>query len=95
MNTNFLILGPAATTALPLGVTATEPTFQDQGRNTKQWSIRDDAAYAWGNHAISFGGLFESQAINVISNFSVIPEFGFTTTGNRARELATLFSQLG
>ena len=82
MNTNFLILGPTATTALPLGVTTPESTFQDQGRNTKQWSVRDDAAYAWGNHAITFGGLFESQAIDVISNFSVIPEFGFTSTLN-------------
>ena len=82
INADFLILGPTGTTALPLGVTTPEPTFQDQGRNTKQWSIRDDAVYAWGNHAISFGGLFESQAIDVISNFSVIPEFGFTTTGN-------------
>jgi len=82
INTNFLILGPTGTAALPLGVTTPEPTFEDQGRNTKQWSIRDDATYTTGNHSISFGGLMESQAIDVIANFNKIPQFGFTTTAN-------------
>lgn len=79
LDTTPFILGGAA---LPLGLTTPEPTFQDQGRNTRLITFRDDAVYVWGNHAIRFGGQFESQKIVSTVAGGTVPTFTFSTTGN-------------
>lgn len=82
LNTSFLVIGAANPNVLPLGITNPEPVFRDQGRNTHQLSLRDDATYTVGNHTLSFGGLIEQHKIDAITNFSTIPEFIFSNTAN-------------
>jgi hypothetical protein len=49
---------PANFFVLPL-VTNPESTFLFQGRDTKTYTVQDNADYFWGNHNLSFG--FQSQ----------------------------------
>ena len=83
LNADFLI-GDAVLPlgALPFNVTNPEPTFEDQGRNTRLYTIRDDAVYIWGNHSLRFGAQFESQKIVSANSGGTTPEFFFSTTNN-------------
>lgn len=77
LDTTPFILG-----GLPLGLTTPEPTFQDQGRNTRLINFRDDAVYTWGNHSIRFGGQIERHKIVSIAAGGTIPTFTFSSTAN-------------
>lgn len=77
LNSTAFILG-----GLPLGLTTPEPTFQDQGRNTRLINFRDDAVYTWGNHSLRFGGQLEMQKIVSIAAGGTIPTFTFSSTAN-------------
>jgi hypothetical protein len=59
INPDFIIAGAA----LPFGVTNPEPTFEDQGRNTRLLAFKDDATYVLGDHSLRFGGQYERQKI--------------------------------
>ena len=74
--TDFIIGG------LPLGLSSPEASFQAQGRNTKQYTLQDNASYAFGNHSLRFGGQFEAQRIQSISNFNRTPIYTITTNAN-------------
>ena len=74
--TNFLI------GALPLGLSSPEPSFQKQGRETKQTTLQDNASYSVGNHTMRFGIDFNSQKIASQTNFNVVPIFTISTTAN-------------
>ena len=86
LNSDFII----DDAALPLNITNPEPTFEDQGRNTRLYTIRDDAVYSWGNHSLRFGAQFDSQKIVSAAAAGTTPSFFFTTTANtRTPRLAT------
>jgi hypothetical protein len=70
------------TSGLPLTISSTEASFEDQGRNTKQYTFQDNASYTLGNHALRFGTDFNAQRIQVISNFNKTPIFAITNTNN-------------
>jgi len=60
------------------------PSFQDQGRQTKLYTVQDNASYSRGNHTFRFGGEFTSQIIDSQTNGNKVPIFNITTTGNTA-----------
>jgi len=74
--TDYLIRG------LPLGLTSPDPVFQDQGRDTKQWTFRNDSSYTLKDHTFRFG--FESNLQDFLSqtNFNRVPIYTISTTGN-------------
>ena len=74
--TDFVIGG------LPLGLSNPLPTFQNQGRIVRQYTIQDNASYSFGNHTLRFGGEYVAQRIRPETNFSQIPIFSIAGTGN-------------
>ncbi|NNE98555.1 MAG: TonB-dependent receptor [Pyrinomonadaceae bacterium] len=68
---------------LTLGLTSPEPSFQNQGRTTRQYTIADNALYTTGNHTLRFG--FEINHINIRSfnEFSTTPIWAISD-GNAA-----------
>ncbi len=78
LNSDFLI----EDATLPFNITNPEPTFEDQGRNTRLYTLRDDAVYVWGNHSLRFGGQFESQKLVSSNSGGTTPAFFFSTTAN-------------
>jgi hypothetical protein len=78
----FLDTAPFIFGVLPLGLTTPEPSFQDQGRNTRLITFRDGAVYTWGNHALRFGAQTELHKIVSIAAFNTVPAFTFSTTSN-------------
>jgi hypothetical protein len=79
--TDFIIGQIAAngvpTTGIPL-VNSPEASFEDQGRNTRQYTFQDNATYNIGNHSIRFGTDFNAQRIEVISNFNKTPIYAIS-----------------
>ncbi|HEY8187679.1 MAG TPA: carboxypeptidase-like regulatory domain-containing protein, partial [Pyrinomonadaceae bacterium] len=67
---------------LPLTLSSPEASFENQGRNTKQYTLQDNASYTFGNHSLRFGGELNAQRIEVISNFNVTPIYSITNTNN-------------
>ena len=78
INPDFIIQGAA----LPLGITNPEPTFENQGRNTRLLAFKDDANYTFGNHSLRFGGQYDRQKIVVSNSGGTTPVFNFSTTAN-------------
>lgn len=78
LNSNFLI----DDATLPFNITNPEPTVENQGRNTRQFTVRDDAVYVFGNHSLRFGGQLESQKIVSANSGGITPTFLFSTTAN-------------
>lgn len=74
--TNYLIGG------LPLGLTTPEAAFQDQGRETEQWSFRNDSSYSFNNHTFRFGGESNLFDITAVTNFNQVPIYAITNTAN-------------
>jgi len=58
---------------LPLTISSPEASFEDQGRNTRQHTLQDNASYTFGNHSLRFGVDYNAQRIQVISNFNRTP----------------------
>jgi hypothetical protein len=89
LNANFLI----EDATLPFNITNPEPTVESQGRDTRLYTIRDDAVYAWGNHSLRFGGQYENQKIVSSNSGGTTPTFFFSTTANpnTPRLAASLF----
>lgn len=85
--TNFLIGG------LPFGLSSAEGSFQDQGRNTKQYTFQDNATYTVGKHSLRFGIDFNAERISSQTNFNQVPIFNISTTANplTPRLAASLF----
>jgi hypothetical protein len=73
---NFLIGG------LPFGLSSPEASFRNQGRNTKQYTLQDNASYSWGNHSLRAGIDYNIQRITAESNFNITPTYTITTTAN-------------
>lgn len=74
--TNFVIGG------LPLGLSSPEPSFQNQGRDTKQYTFQDNASYTTGNHSLRFGGDYNAHRIQSQTNFNQVPIFNISSTAN-------------
>jgi hypothetical protein len=86
LNTDFLI----EDATLPFDISNPEPTANQQGRNTRQITFRDDASYSFGNHSFRFGGQLELQKIVSLNDAGIIPTYFFTTTANtRTPRLST------
>jgi hypothetical protein len=83
--TDFIIGSIASnglpTTGLPL-ISSPEAGFEPQGRNTKQYTIQDNATYSFGNHSLRFGGEYNAERIQVISNFNRTPIYAISNTSN-------------
>jgi len=67
---------------LPLTISSPEASFEDQGRNTRQYTLQDNASYTMGNHSLRFGVDFNAQRIQVISNFNNTPIYAITNVNN-------------
>ncbi len=75
-------------------ITNPENTFRDQGRNTKFWTIKDNASYIWGNHILRFGGEYQKYSVHWFNEAGVgLPTYSITTTANlnTPRLATTLF----
>lgn len=70
------------TSGLPLSLSTPEASFEDQGRNTRQYTLQDNASYTMGNHSFRFGTDLNAQRIQVISNFNRTPIYAITNTNN-------------
>ena len=57
-------------------------TFQAQGRKTDQYTFQDNASYTAGKHTMRFGIDFNAQRIASETNFTQVPVFSITGTGN-------------
>jgi len=75
---NFVIGG------LPFDLSSPEPSFQSQGRSTKQYTFQDNASYSVGKQSIRFGIDFNAQRIQATSNFNQTPIFSISDSGNPA-----------
>jgi hypothetical protein len=67
---------------LPLTISSPEASFEDQGRNTRQYTLQDNASYNFGNHSLRFGVDYNAQRIQVISNFNRTPIYSITNVNN-------------
>ncbi|HRH41673.1 MAG TPA: carboxypeptidase regulatory-like domain-containing protein [Pyrinomonadaceae bacterium] len=78
---------------LPLGLTSPEPSFQDQGRNTKQYTVQNNSTYSFDKHTFRFGLELNAQRIESITNFNQVPIYNISTTANTQtpRLAASLF----
>lgn len=85
--TNFLIGG------LPFGLSSAEPSFQNQGRDTKQYTFQDNASYTVGKHSLRFGIDYNAERIQSQTNFNQVPVYNISNTGNTntPRLSSTLF----
>jgi hypothetical protein len=72
----------APVSGLPLTLSSPEASFEDQGRNTKQYTLQDNASYNFGNHSLRFGVDYNAERIEVISNFNKTPIYSITNTNN-------------
>lgn len=60
---------------LPLGITNPETTGLDQGRNTKNYTFRDDATYTRGNHALAFGAQYDVFTVLRLNSGGTVPTY--------------------
>ncbi|HEY8562223.1 MAG TPA: TonB-dependent receptor [Pyrinomonadaceae bacterium] len=74
--TDFVVGG------LPFGLSNPLPSFQNQGRNTRQTTFQDNASYTRGNHSFRFGVDWNAQRIDSQTNFNQVPIYNISTTAN-------------
>ena len=74
--TDYVIAG------LPFGITDPLPSYQDQGRTPKQYTIQNNASYSSGNHTFRFGAEFVAHNIAAETNFNRVPIFRISNTQN-------------
>lgn len=74
--TNYVIGG------LPLGLSSPEPSFQNQGRDTQQYTVQNNSTYTSGKHTLRFGVEFNAQRIQAQTNFNQIPIYNISTAAN-------------
>ncbi len=67
---------------LPLTLSSPEASFENQGRNTRQYTFQNNSSYTLGNHSLRFGADYNAQRIEVISNFNVTPIYSITNVNN-------------
>jgi Carboxypeptidase regulatory-like domain len=58
--------------AVPL-VTFPENTFLSQGRNTKNYTLSDNADYVWNKHTLRFGGQLQVFRVNAFNDVGTVP----------------------
>lgn len=84
--TNYLIgtldANDNPVTGLPLGLSTPEPAFQDQGRESDQWTFRNDSSYSLREHTFRFGGESNLLDIVAVTNFNQVPIYAISDTGN-------------
>lgn len=67
---------------IPL-VTNAENTFRNQGRDTRFYTIKDNASYVFGNHTFRFGGEYQKYLVDAFNDANVgTPTFAIAGTGN-------------
>ncbi|MEP7039860.1 MAG: carboxypeptidase-like regulatory domain-containing protein, partial [Acidobacteriota bacterium] len=66
---NYLIGG------LPFGLSTPEASFQNQGRDTKQYTFQDNASYTVGKHSLRFGIDYNAERIQSQTNFNQVPVY--------------------
>jgi hypothetical protein len=73
LNSNFIT---------PTLISNPEETFLNQGRDSTNYNIQDNAEYTRGDHSLRFGGLYQSFRINPFQNFGIIPTYTIGTGVN-------------
>ena len=66
----------------PLLITTPEEVFLDQGRYSINYNLQDNAEYVTGNHALSFGGLFQHFRVEPFVKFGTVPTYTIGTNVN-------------
>lgn len=59
-----------------------EVTFQEQGRDTKQYTLQNNSSYTRGNHTMRFGLDFNAQRIAAVTNFNRVGIYNISSTAN-------------
>ncbi len=62
-------------------ITDPNPSFQDQGRVTNQYTFQNNATFTFGNHTFRFGGEHVRQIIDTQTNFNRVPVYNLSTGG--------------
>ncbi len=75
----------------PTLISNPESTFQDQGRDTRNYTIQDNADYLWGNHSLRFGGQWQVISDHTVASFDTIPRYTLGTNTNTPTLTASLF----
>jgi hypothetical protein len=80
--------------AVPL-VTNPENGFLDQGRNTKNFTVQDNADYVWGKHTFRFGGQAQIFRVNAYNDVGTVPTITVGTGTNTPTFTAANFTSVG
>lgn len=79
---------------LPL-VSNPEVNTQNQGRNTGNYSIQDNAEYLRGNHSLRFGGQAQFFRDDTLTHFDTVPRYTLATNATTPALAAGAFTGLG
>ena len=80
----------------PSLINSPETQFMNQGRETANHTISDNADYIVGNHALKFGGVFQWFQVNSFNDAQIVPTYTLGTGGGAAPSLQTSnFTSLG
>ncbi|HEV7374413.1 MAG TPA: TonB-dependent receptor [Pyrinomonadaceae bacterium] len=75
----------------PTLISNPEETFLNQGRESKNYNIQDNADYTWGDHSLRFGGLFQAFRVAPFQRFGIVPTFTIGTNVNTPQITTTQF----
>ncbi len=82
---------PAFYLTLPL-INNPEVNQQEQGRDTGNYNIQDNAERQWGNHALRFGGQSQFVTDFTSAKFDTVPRFTLGTNANTPAFIAGQFT---
>ncbi len=85
---------PAFYLTLPL-ISNPEVNTQDQGRDTKNYNIQDNADYLLGQHSLRFGGQMQFIRDNTVTRFDTVPRYTLGTNTTTPALAASAFVGLG
>ncbi len=85
---------PAFYLTLPL-ISNPEVNTQNQGRNTGNYSIQDNADYLLGNHSLRFGGQAQFFRDDTLTHFDTVPRYTLATNTTTPALPGSAFTSLG
>jgi hypothetical protein len=94
----FFFTPPSATGGATVNAPFVDPPetqFRNQGRNTKGYTIQDNADLIMGSHAFKFGGVFQWFQVDSFNDALTVPTFTLGTGGTAPILSAANFNSLG
>ena len=85
---------PAFYLTLPL-INNPEVNTQNQGRNSGNYSLQDNAEYLLGNHSLRFGGQSQFFRDDTVTSFDTVPRYTLATNTTTPALAASAFTSLG